>query len=118
MRKKSTAFSSLAKDENTTSADQQQTSRQSTTNAKTFVLGILQLINDSEAAAMAVSIHCSSNDMDLIRNVTAAVRLIIQKTGPTNGLQTINKIREVLPDVYMAPFRELALEIESGLYEL
>jgi len=99
------------------SDNQQQTSGRSLIGTKSYVLDMLQLLNNFEASAMAVSIRSSASDVELIRNVTASVHLIIQMVGPANGLKVVNKVREILPEVHLTPFCELALEIESDQYE-
>jgi hypothetical protein len=92
----------------------QQLARRSLAGTKMYIVDMLQLLRDMDASAMAVSLHSSQGEQEFIHNVTAAVRLILEKCGPSYGLRVVNKLREIVPEAHLAVLQALASELEAA----
>jgi hypothetical protein len=94
---------------------QQQTTRRSLAGTKMYIIDMLQLLRDVDAASMAVSIHTSKDEVEFIQNIVTAARLIALKSGSSYGQRVVNKLREIVPAVHLAALQELTFDLETDI---
>lgn len=87
--------------------------RRSLAGTKMYIVDRLQLLRDLEASSMAACLHSSQGEAEFIQNVARAVRLIVEKCGPSYGLRVVNTLLDTVPEGHVVVFHHLACDIET-----
>ena len=87
--------------------------RRSLAGTKMYIVDMLQLLRDMDASSMAVCVHSSQGESEFVQNVVLAVRLIVEKCGPSYGLRVVKTLLDTVPEGHVAVFHHLACDIET-----
>lgn len=86
-------------------------SRRSIAATKMYMIDMLQLLRNVEASSLAVSLHTSADEHELVRTVQAALRFIREASGETYALRVYQRVIETVPEPHLPGLRSLGKEL-------
>jgi hypothetical protein len=78
-----------------------------------YIIDMLQLMRDMEAASLTVNVHTSSGEVEFMSNVLDAVRFIGRKSGATYASRVLTKLSEIVPEPYLPHIEEVFRELQE-----
>lgn len=84
--------------------------RRSIAATKMYVIGLLQLIREMEATSLAVSLHTSVSEDELMAYVVQALRFIEHRSGVSYARQVATRLAEIVPEGHLPILEALRAE--------
>ncbi len=78
--------------------------------SKMYMINLLQMHRDLDASTLAVNIHTSENEQQLVASVFASLRFVTNKAGLPYGMRVAEQLSNILPEIYLPSLREFTSE--------
>ncbi len=72
-------------------------SRRSLAASKMYVVSLMQMLRDADAASLAVSLHCAQAPEELVDVLAASLAYMHQRSGPDYAARVAARLMEVMP---------------------
>ncbi len=72
-------------------------SRRSLAASKMYVVSLMQMLRDADAASIAVSLHCAEGADDLVEAFTGALVYLHSRSGADYASRVASRLMEVMP---------------------
>ena len=72
-------------------------SRRSLAASKMYVVGLMQMLRDADAASLAVTLHCADEAEDLVVGLAAALTYLHRRSGGAYATRVAYRLMEVIP---------------------
>lgn len=76
-------------------------SRRSLAASKMYVVSLMQMLRDAEAASLAVSLHCAQAPLELVQVLAASLAYMHQRSGPDYAARVAARLLEVMPQAHL-----------------
>ena len=76
-------------------------SRRSLAASKMYVVSLMQMLRDVDAASLAVSLHCAEGAEELVDELVAALAFVHRRSGPDYAARVAARLMEVMPHVHL-----------------
>ncbi|MFD1712267.1 hypothetical protein FVQ98_15025 [Ottowia sp. GY511] len=76
-------------------------SRRSLAASKMYVVSLMQMLRDADAASLAVSLHCAEAAEDLVDALVAALVFVHRRSGADYAARVASRLMEVMPMAHL-----------------
>ena len=76
-------------------------SRRSLAASKMYIVSLMQMLRDADAASLAVSLHCAEAAEDLVDAVIAALVFVHRRSGADYAGRVASRLMEVMPIAHL-----------------
>ena len=76
-------------------------SRRSLAASKMYVVSLMQMLRDAEAASLAVSLHCAQAPEELVDVLAASLAYMHQRSGHDYAARVAARLMEVMPHLHL-----------------
>ncbi|MBP7452680.1 MAG: hypothetical protein KA914_07810 [Ottowia sp.] len=76
-------------------------SRRSLAASKMYVVSLMQMLRDADAASLAVSLHGAQGPEDLVEVLAASLAYLNQRSGPEYATRVAGRLLEVIPQAHL-----------------
>jgi len=88
--------------------------RRSMAATKMYMIDLLQLMRDSGASSLAVSIQTSADEIELVYHLLDSLRYIAGRAEPSYVERVGERIAQILPESYLEPLEATLAEVLAG----
>ena len=76
-------------------------SRRSLAASKMYVVSLMQMMRDADAASLAVSLHCAQAPEELVQVLATSLAYMHQRSGPDYAARVAARLLEVVPQPHL-----------------
>jgi hypothetical protein len=78
--------------------------------SKMYVINLLQMHRDLDSSTLAVNIHTSEDEQQLVSCILASLRFVTRKAGVDYGKRVTEQLSNILPESYLADLEAFSNE--------
>jgi hypothetical protein len=79
--------------------------------SKMYMINLLQMHRDLDSSALAVNIHTSENEQQLVICILASLRYVNRKAGSEYGNRIAEQLSQILPENYLPDLDEVRKDL-------